>query len=158
MSVWPRARLWMFFLPIFSRREDICGSLEWFAKRSLQLGIQTRLVSMALPTPRPGLRGSRAMGEVHMLHFPEVQLDVSMEASEGHKGAHNENKTARCPPCSSAGAKRETSYVPSKHILTEQYPQLCALPIQLGVSQVSKQLLCSLCPFLFLYPLKGQKQ
>lgn len=64
MSVWPQARRWMFFLPISSRREDICGSLEWFAKSSLQLGIQTRLVSMVLPTPRPGLRASRAMGEV----------------------------------------------------------------------------------------------
>lgn len=82
-----------------------CGSPEWFAKSSLQLGIQVRLVSMALPTPRPGLRGSRAMEEIHMLHFPEVQLDVLMEASEGHKGAHDENKTARCPLCSSTGAE-----------------------------------------------------
>lgn len=38
-------------------------------------------------------KGSRGMGEVHMLHFPEVQLDVSMEASEGHKGAHNRKET-----------------------------------------------------------------
>lgn len=64
MSVWPQARLWKLFLLISSRREDICGSLEWFAKSSLQLGIQTRLISVALPTPRPGLRASRATGEV----------------------------------------------------------------------------------------------
>lgn len=56
------------------------------------------------------------------------------------------------------GLKPETLYVPSKHILTEQYPQPCNLPIQRGVSQVSKQLLCSpLCPFSVSLSLERSK-
>lgn len=95
----------------------------------------------------------------HMFHFPEVQLGVLMGASEGHKGAHNENKTPRCPLVPVLGLKPETSYAPSKHILTEQYPQLCALPIQFGVilkcvPQVSSSLVPLYVLFYFFIPRK----
>lgn len=54
------------------------------------------------------------------------------------------------------GLKPETSYVPSKHIFTEQYPQLCDLPIQLGVilkcvPQVSSSLIPSMSFSISLY-------
>lgn len=66
---------------------------------------QTRRTSKVLPSPKPGLKGSNAIGEVYMSHFPEVQLEASMEASEGHKDAVIERKPPRCLLCPSAGVE-----------------------------------------------------
>lgn len=77
--------------PIISRRKDIYGSFELLAK-ILHVGTQTRRISMALPIPKPGLKGSNTMEEVYVPNFPEVHLDTSTEASEERKSAITERK------------------------------------------------------------------
>jgi hypothetical protein len=111
--------------PIISRRKGSYKSFEWLAKSSLPVGTQTRRVSMVLPTTKAGLKGSNTMGEVYMLHFPDVQLEASTEASEGHKGAIIERKHPDAYLAPVLGLKPET-YVLSKYILTELYHQSCA--------------------------------
>lgn len=119
---------WDMLPPIISRRKGRYRVFEWLAKSSLHMGTQTRSVSKALPTPKPGLKGSNAMGEVYVLHFPEVQLEALTEASEGHKGAIIERKYLGAYLAPVLELKLET-YVPSKYILTELYRQPCALPM-----------------------------
>lgn len=119
--------------PIISRRKDIYGSFELLAK-IMHVGTQTRSrrISMALPTPKPGLssglKGSNTMEEVYVPNFPEVHPDASSEASKEYKSAITERKHLGTYLALVLGLKLET-YVPSKYILAELYHQPCALPI-----------------------------